>query len=92
MGMPFSLSDCWPFPGSSYASQALSLEGGTSNLERRRTIMAKDAEGMRGYRSRNQDGELRDKRDDTHVGISPVTSKCTTLGRIKMYHPGTLVF
>lgn len=30
--------------------------------------MATDAEGMRGYRSRNQDGELRDKRDDTHVG------------------------
>jgi hypothetical protein len=30
--------------------------------------MAKDAPGMRGYRSRNQDGQLRDKRDDTHVG------------------------
>ncbi len=30
--------------------------------------MAKDAPGMRGYRSRNQDGELRDKRDDTHMG------------------------
>ncbi len=30
--------------------------------------MATDAEGMRGYRSRNQDGELRDKRDDTHMG------------------------
>jgi len=30
--------------------------------------MAKDAEGMRGYRPRNQDGQLRDKRDDTHVG------------------------
>lgn len=30
--------------------------------------MAQDAEGMRGYRSRNQDGQLRDKRDDTHVG------------------------
>lgn len=30
--------------------------------------MSKDAEGMRGYRSRNQDGQLRDKRDDTHVG------------------------
>jgi len=27
-----------------------------------------DAPGMRGYRSRNQDGELRDKRDDTHMG------------------------
>lgn len=28
----------------------------------------KDAEGMRGQRSRNQDGQLRDKRDDTHMG------------------------
>ncbi|MCK9431418.1 MAG: hypothetical protein M0R00_00495 [Candidatus Omnitrophica bacterium] len=30
--------------------------------------MAKDAPGMKGYRSRNQNGQLRDKRDDTHVG------------------------
>ncbi len=30
--------------------------------------MAHDALGMRGYRSRNKDGELRDKRDDTHMG------------------------
>lgn len=30
--------------------------------------MAKDAEGMPGYRPRNQDGKLRDKRDDTHMG------------------------
>lgn len=30
--------------------------------------MAKDAPGMRGYRSRNLNGLLRDKRDDTHVG------------------------
>ena len=30
--------------------------------------MADDAPGMRGTRSRNQDGELRDKRDDTHMG------------------------
>ncbi len=27
-----------------------------------------DAPGMRGNRSRNQDGQLRDKRDDTHMG------------------------
>lgn len=27
-----------------------------------------DAPGMRGYRSRNQNGELRDKRNDTHMG------------------------
>ncbi|MGB4775920.1 MAG: hypothetical protein WBP45_12150 [Daejeonella sp.] len=28
----------------------------------------KDAQGMKGERSRNQDGQLRDKRDDTHMG------------------------
>ncbi|MEK7228180.1 MAG: hypothetical protein AAB681_02385 [Patescibacteria group bacterium] len=28
----------------------------------------KDAPGMRGDRSRNQSGLLRDKRDDTHIG------------------------
>ena len=27
-----------------------------------------DAEGMKGNRSRNQDGQLRDKRDDTNMG------------------------
>lgn len=27
-----------------------------------------DAPGMRGYRTRNDDGQLRDKRDDTHMG------------------------
>lgn len=30
-------------------------------------FMAKDAEGMRGIRSRNLPGQLRDKRDDTHM-------------------------
>ncbi|MCI0565305.1 MAG: hypothetical protein MN733_43120 [Nitrososphaera sp.] len=30
--------------------------------------MAQDAEGMKGYRSRNKDGQLRDTRDDKHVG------------------------
>lgn len=30
--------------------------------------MATDAPGMKGYRSRNQDGELREKRGDTHMG------------------------
>ncbi len=30
--------------------------------------MAKDAPGMRGIRSRNKSGLLRDKRDDTHIG------------------------
>lgn len=28
----------------------------------------KDAPGMRGYRTRNINGLLRDKRDDTHMG------------------------
>lgn len=27
-----------------------------------------DAEGMKGYRTRNENGQLRDKRDDTHMG------------------------
>ena len=30
--------------------------------------MPTDALGMKGYRARNKDGELRDKRDDTHMG------------------------
>jgi hypothetical protein len=30
--------------------------------------MAQDAPGMRGYRSRDESGQLRDKRDDTHMG------------------------
>lgn len=29
--------------------------------------MTKDAEGMKGIRSRNPSGPLRDKRDDTHM-------------------------
>jgi hypothetical protein len=29
--------------------------------------MAKDAPGMRGYRSRDENGQLRDKGDDTHM-------------------------
>ena len=29
--------------------------------------MAKDAPGMKGTRSRNSDGELRQKRSDTHI-------------------------
>lgn len=29
--------------------------------------MAKDAPGMRGIRSRNENGQLREKRGDTHV-------------------------
>ena len=30
--------------------------------------MSSDAPGMKGQRSRNEDGELRRKRGDTHVG------------------------
>ncbi len=30
--------------------------------------MPKDAPGMKGYRTRNDGGELRQKRGDTHVG------------------------
>jgi hypothetical protein len=31
--------------------------------------MAKpDAAGMKGHRTRNENGQLRDKRDDTHMG------------------------
>jgi hypothetical protein len=30
--------------------------------------MAKDAPGMKGDRSRDKNGKLRDKRDDAHVG------------------------
>jgi hypothetical protein len=30
--------------------------------------MKKDAPGMKGYRNRNEEGELRRKRGDTHVG------------------------
>lgn len=37
-------------------------------VARKEDAMAKDAPGMKGYRSRNQDGQLRDKRDDTHMG------------------------
>jgi hypothetical protein len=31
-------------------------------------FMAVDAVGMKGYRSRNESGLLRNKRDDTHMG------------------------
>ncbi len=30
--------------------------------------MSQDAPGMRGIRSRDENGQLRDKRDDTHMG------------------------
>jgi hypothetical protein len=33
-----------------------------------KTMATKDAPGMKGIRSRNETGELRQKRKDTHVG------------------------
>lgn len=39
----------------------------TFTINRHGGLMAKDAPGMKGPRSRNKDGELRDKRDDTRV-------------------------
>ena len=38
------------------------------SLTRKEDVMATDAPGMKGYRSRNMSGQLRDKRDDTHIG------------------------
>ncbi|MFN7564744.1 MAG: hypothetical protein ACK5TH_23420 [Prosthecobacter sp.] len=52
--------------------------------------MATDAPGMRGYRSRNQNGELRDKRDDTHVGTIERQYKVNFGVRSDM-HLGTLL-
>lgn len=37
-------------------------------VARKEDAMAKDAPGMKGYRSRNQNGQLRDKRNDTYMG------------------------
>jgi len=45
---------------------------------------------MRGYRSRNQNGELRDKRDDTHVGTIERQYKVNFGVRSDM-HLGTLL-
>jgi hypothetical protein len=52
--------------------------------------MAKDAFGMKGQRSRNQDGELRQKRSDTH--ISTIEKKYSIdLGVRGDMHLGTLL-
>jgi hypothetical protein len=52
--------------------------------------MKKDAPGMRGLRSRNQDGELRQKRSDTH--ISSIEKKYDIdLGVRGDMHLGTLL-
>ncbi len=52
--------------------------------------MPTDAEGMRGYRTRNQDGVLRDKRNDTHVGTIEKQYKVNFGVRSDM-HLGTLL-
>ena len=52
--------------------------------------MAKDAPGMKGFRSRNQDGELRQKRSDTH--ISTIEKKYDIDLRVRGdMHLGTLL-
>lgn len=52
--------------------------------------MAKDANGMRGYRSRNEDGELRQKRSDTHV--STIENKYDVNFEVRSdMHLGTLL-
>ncbi len=52
--------------------------------------MTKDAPGMKGYRSRNADGELRDKRNDAHVG--PIENEYNVdFGVRSDMHLGTLM-
>jgi hypothetical protein len=55
--------------------------------------MAKDAPGMKGIRSRNKDGRLRDKRDNTLIGtiekeyaISINAKSSTKLGKYLKKH------
>jgi hypothetical protein len=45
-----------------------SFETFSNNRRREVRTMAKDAPGMRGYRTRTAHGPLRDTRDDKHVG------------------------
>ncbi len=52
--------------------------------------MSKDAPGMKGDRSRDQNGELRRKRSDTHVG-SIEQEYGVDLGRRSDMHLGTLL-
>jgi len=40
----------------------------TAKIKNERFGMAKDAPGMRGIRSRDENGPLRKKREDTHMG------------------------
>jgi hypothetical protein len=52
--------------------------------------MAKDAPGMRGPRSRNAGGQLRDTRDDKHVGTLEKQYN-RDFGVRKDMHVGTLL-
>lgn len=52
--------------------------------------MAQDAPGMKGYRSRNSNGQLRDKRDDTHMGTIE-TQYGKNLGARSDMHLGTFL-
>jgi hypothetical protein len=51
--------------------------------------MAKDAPGMKGYRPRDENGELRQKRSDTHIG-SLEKEYSVDLGRRSDMKLGTL--
>lgn len=52
--------------------------------------MATDAVGMKGYRTRNQNGQLRDKRDDTHM--STIEKQCGRDFRVRGdMHLGTFL-
>lgn len=52
--------------------------------------MAKDAPGMRGYRTRNENGQLRNTRDDKHVGTLEKQYDCDFGVRADM-HVDTLL-
>lgn len=58
----------------------------------KRNIMKQhnDAAGMKGYRTRNEDGQLRDKRDDTHLGTIEKQYGIKLPGRSDM-HLGTFL-
>lgn len=54
----------WPAP---FSKTACAERLASVVIHKEVQAMSKDAAGMRGQRSRNQDGQLRDKRDDTYM-------------------------
>lgn len=52
--------------------------------------MSQDAPGMKGNRSRDENGELRKKRSDTHIGTIE-SQYGVDLGRRSDMHLGTLL-